>query len=313
VQESRQFVNDFVLYNHLTRVADEIHRSGPTAFYLHPLVFGLFPWSCLVPVALAGLASARRPGEPWRVGPEAFLLVASAVTFAAFSLSVTKFEHYLSPMMVPLGVTLGLTLDRLLRAGARGTTRFAWAAAGLLYLPPLLDVLRKGGTENLVSSFTTQDAIPKEIATDTRFVVILVAFGALLLLLALTRSRWLVAGLIAAAALFAHHANAVFIPSISEDKTMKGLCGTWKAEREPGALVGFHGSPKDSVWYYCSQIHFLKSDELPRFLDPARPAHAIVQRNRLATLNEVFHARYPGHSLRVVDDSHMGYALIGNQ
>jgi 4-amino-4-deoxy-L-arabinose transferase-like glycosyltransferase len=68
-QKSVLFVNDFIVYNHITRATEEIHASGAYDYYLHVLAYGLFPWSCLLPIALA--VRGRNPFK--KFGVETFL------------------------------------------------------------------------------------------------------------------------------------------------------------------------------------------------------------------------------------------------
>jgi hypothetical protein len=313
ILEGRAFVSDFVIYNNLRRVVTEINQSGVAEFYLGALIFGLFPWSCLIPVALASLVDRDDPlGAS---GFETYLLLSVAVVFCAFSFAVTKFPHYVAPALVPAAVLVGITLDRTLierRHDAPG--RLAWAVAAMLCLVPTLDLAREDGSRLLLRTFTVKNAVPDEVAPGGYYLGLLVAMGACILLGIVWRSRLVVAGLIACAVLFANYNTSTLIPNVTRFKTMKLLCESWKRHRTGDDPIGFHGSMKHGIFYYTdSKVELLRTPgDFGEFMQPQRHAFCIVQKKRLTSLSQQFRKTYPGHELHVVDRSHLDYLLLAN-
>lgn len=312
LREGSDYFTYFILRHNLQRAAEEVNQSGTADFYARVVTFGLFPWSAWVPVALASLVGfSDRRG--WRErGLESFLWLACAAAFGAFSLSVTKFAHYLAPLVIPLAVLVGLTIDRTFDERPRGASRLAWIAAFLLFLLPAVDLARSYGSMYFVESVTVKRFVPENLSLGLPYQILTIGTGAILLVSAFARSRILLGALVGCAVLMANQVNAVFIPALSPQKTMRNLCETWKREATQGEPIGFYGSLKHGIYFYTDyQVTRLK--ELPAlilFLEPGRRAFCVVEKEELSEVEGEFRAAYPGFGLEVVDDSHFDYKLV---
>jgi 4-amino-4-deoxy-L-arabinose transferase-like glycosyltransferase len=313
IEQGRGYVTDFIIKHNIHRVEETVNRSGQSDFYLRVLIFGLFPWCCFLPVAIASAARWWDRNPLKRYGFEIFLLIAAVVTFAAFSTPATKFAHYLSPIVVPACVLIGITIARTLEDRHAAASRLAWIVAALLFVPPAADVLDKSGP--LLSTFTMKVWTPDALDPGAYYKGLLAVVAACLLASILVRSRLLLAGMIAAATLLAHYGTAIFVPKVSQHKTMKAICETWKAEAPGGdAPICFYGDIKHGVYFYTeNRIEKMRNrDQLKQFLDPARRAYCIVDRETLPTLRQNYRTRHPGNQLHVANDEHVMWVLLRN-
>jgi 4-amino-4-deoxy-L-arabinose transferase-like glycosyltransferase len=115
-------------------------------YYVWQLGYGLFPWTGLT---VLGLLFWQRNGDE-RVDPkaeaQALLALWFVIAFAMFTISLTKFHHYVLPCVPPLAMLTGIVLDRALPFGAGSGRRVAeyvatMAAAALLLAYGALRVL----------------------------------------------------------------------------------------------------------------------------------------------------------------------------
>jgi hypothetical protein len=312
-RKSSLFVNDFIVYNHITRATETINSSGAFDFYWHVVAYGFFPWSCLLPIALGAVVTSRGR-SPFRQSPvETYLALACLLTVIIFSCAVTKFSHYMAPILIPAAALIGMTLDRMLRTTSRTFLRVAWLAVFVLYLPMASDLLREFGTIYLVGAFTIKRWVPEDVAPGLFFFALLFVMGASMLASALFRSRVLVGTLLTAVIAFAVYCSAFFIPALSTHKTMKNLCETWQQVRSDGVPIGFHGSVKHGIYFYCdTQITMLDREQFLRFMKPGQKAFAIVERKMLPPAVTRYRGEYPEGVLRFADDSHFHYVLVSN-
>jgi hypothetical protein len=219
----------------------------------------------------------------------------------------------MAPILVPAAVLVGVTLDRMLRTTSRPFLRVAWLACFVLYLPMASDMLREFGTIYLVGAFTIKRWVPEDVAPGLFFFALLFVMGAGMLASALFRSRILVGTLLTAVIAFAVYCSAFFIPALSTHKTMKNLCETWKQIRSEGVPIGFHGSVKHGIYFYCDpQMSVLDRAEFLRFMKPGQQAFAIVERRVLPPAVSHYRDQYPDGVLRFADDSHFHYVLLSN-
>jgi hypothetical protein len=108
----------FVIYDLFGRIGVGVHGDrGTSEYYVKYLGMGLFPWTGAFPIAVFAAAQQRLSQKTERTAAERFtmLVVIWAVSyFAFFTLTTTKFHHYIFPVVVPAALLIGRWLDRLL-------------------------------------------------------------------------------------------------------------------------------------------------------------------------------------------------------
>jgi dolichol-phosphate mannosyltransferase len=105
-----EFLGYFFWFHNVVRFAAPFDHAKPIWTYLPQLALGLLPWAVLVLPLIAWL---RRP-HAHRSGALGFALVAFVSGLVFFSLSGSKRPVYLVPLVPPLALVFGCTLDRLL-------------------------------------------------------------------------------------------------------------------------------------------------------------------------------------------------------
>ncbi len=117
--ESKTFLGRLI-HDNFNRLALGVHTTTPGgtfAYYIEQGGFAIFPWVALLPGALAVAARfrIRSPSATDRVGVLASIWI--AVLFLLFSISATRFHHYLFPILPGLGILIALFMDRLWEEG----------------------------------------------------------------------------------------------------------------------------------------------------------------------------------------------------
>jgi len=83
-------------------------------FYIWQLGYGLFPWTGMV---AGGLLWWLRPADETKnpqAGYAAFLALWFVAAFSMFTITLTKFHHYIFPAVPPMAMLTGVLLDRAL-------------------------------------------------------------------------------------------------------------------------------------------------------------------------------------------------------
>lgn len=130
------FAEFFFIHEHFARFASEGHRRAGAWWYFFPvLAFGMLPWLPSLPRALIAGWHATAAPDGWR--PRRFLALWAVLIFAFFSLSGSKLQSYILPILPALALLLAHTLStapaKTLLWNASGLA--AAAAAVLLYAP----------------------------------------------------------------------------------------------------------------------------------------------------------------------------------
>lgn len=111
------FIDRLVIHDMYKRAFVHVHDTNAgddTSFryYVWQLGYGLFPWTGL---AVAGLTWFGRPRENSRVARLlALMLLWFLCGFGMFSITQTKFHHYIFPIVPAIAVGTGVVLDRIL-------------------------------------------------------------------------------------------------------------------------------------------------------------------------------------------------------
>ena len=114
----RHFWQRFFIHDHFNRLGAGVHQidSGSFEHFIKWLGVGLYPWAVFAPLALIWAFRQRaaddRPGAQARLFVIAWFLIA----FALFTLSSTKFHHYIFPAMPALGILIALFILELLKS-----------------------------------------------------------------------------------------------------------------------------------------------------------------------------------------------------
>ena len=121
------FFHFFFVQEHFLRYTTTIHDRHEPFWYFFPiLLLGLFPWTGLLPSALA----RAFPGRGRKAGADdLYLLLWAIVILLFFSASGSKLVPYIVPVLPPLALLIGRELDRAF--SGKGFPKLALAASTL--------------------------------------------------------------------------------------------------------------------------------------------------------------------------------------
>ena len=106
----------FIIHDHIKRLGQGVHQidSGTFEHFIKWLGFGMFPWMVFAPLAIGAMVFFRAQAKGGKAQAHNFLMFWFVCTFALFTLSSTKFHHYIFPALPALAMLVALFLDRLL-------------------------------------------------------------------------------------------------------------------------------------------------------------------------------------------------------
>jgi len=292
IYRGERWVNELIIVNNLARFGsgEQEQAVGGFGFYLRTLGLAAFPWSAAVPAALWSAMRRLRadpedmpdaPGASGQVRAAAlrrFALLWAAVTLGLLSYSVTKYYHYLLPVLPPLAVLVGLWLGELSEGHSEARDRrVAWVAAGA-GIGVLGLVLRDVIVEPAwIAHLTTYlyDSMWRQGAPATeRMVVLAIPFALGLLLWARGSVRVAAASMLLSGLLVFGWIINGYLPAVSEEWSQRSAIRTYYDQRGPE-------DPLLSWWfYYRGETFFTKAnvwvlkehdrEQLTEFIDTQR-------------------------------------------
>jgi hypothetical protein len=233
-RDGPQFISEWIFTHNLNRAAAGVHGDRGTFDYCFGQVgYGMMVWAALVPMALA--AAALVPAVNQRVARVRFLIATWAVVAAAlFSLSQTKFHHYIFPAVPAMAILVALWLDDVLARRVRPTWVVgAFAAAVALMFARDMMWEEKQWIEMYIYRYDRPwpSAPPYGIDTSDAFLVIGLATAVATLLLGTGLRRLAVVALGATALGTALWAMHVYMPIAGTHWGMRDAVATYYRER----------------------------------------------------------------------------------
>jgi 4-amino-4-deoxy-L-arabinose transferase-like glycosyltransferase len=105
------FWNEFIFYHHLGRAAGTIDKPNNTFdYFVLQIGVALFPWSAFLAGAIWQLAARANLWRSIAGRRNAYLLFTIALTYLFFNMSLTKFAHYIFPVVPFLATAIAATL-----------------------------------------------------------------------------------------------------------------------------------------------------------------------------------------------------------
>jgi 4-amino-4-deoxy-L-arabinose transferase-like glycosyltransferase len=322
----RPFWNEMFVQHHFQRLAVGVHGDkGSFEYFVNQLGTGLFPWSALMPVALARTMTSRPDA-----GPRGRAIVFAAVwflgVFTLFSLSVTKFHHYILPALPAMAVLIGVFLDDL------AADRVARPALALLAALGFLVVIGANLAEKPIRLiwlyvYNYTRAFPKIDFAPALWAFIGVALVPLALLLWRQGRRVVVWLTVAAAVAFTYWALDGYMVRLTPHWSQKLLIHeyfkrrhgpderliawqmNWRGENfyTKGAIAG----QKPEAW---TVFMSLDNTQMLNYLKarPGRKFFFILEHSRLATFKRILPTDQAKQSLHIEDDQSNNKFLLAS-
>ncbi|MBI2893671.1 MAG: glycosyltransferase family 39 protein [Deltaproteobacteria bacterium] len=137
-----RFTDRLLIHDHINRLAVGVHGdTGSVQYFIAQLGYATFPWCALALVGLAAILMGRVERQTDRDEAHRLVFLWFALSFALFSVMVTKFHHYIFPAVPPLAILIGIFLDRFLDTTASEpppVAPLAYRVAWVLAVPALV-------------------------------------------------------------------------------------------------------------------------------------------------------------------------------
>lgn len=234
------FLRDFFYEHHFERLAGELDKpTGTFEFYVLQLGVGLMPWVVLLPIGLAhafGDWKLRLERVMWR---EVFLRLSFLAPFVFFTLSSTKFPHYVLPAVPFLVILMARAVDAELGDERKQTSRLLWVLAAVAVGLIAKDLLEGRNYRMVFYLFTThrlQDFHPLVANPYAAFAIVFSLTGVVVLVATFRRKLgWL--GFMALLCLnlgYALYLNSQMVPGLCRMFSARSLVQRFLLEGEEG-------------------------------------------------------------------------------
>ncbi len=324
IKHGAAFSDEFFMHHNVQRAFTGVHgERGTFEYYFRFMGYGLFPWVALLPLALGRLAAVFRGREAEAAlrlaGPSPrtrairfnlFLLTWMAVTFAAFTLIVTKFHHYVFPALPPLAILIGLGLAER----PPGLVRVLAPIGVLLLAMVANDVVASADHLTNLCTYAYDRPLPEQDYPRWFLLGASLIFGGLLVAARWRSHRLVAGGLAAVAVIVAAVVSWSWVAPLGSTMGQGALFETYARVAKPGEkLYQYQMNWRGEVFYSKDTIVKLSNEAGVRrvFTKPGR--HFIIAvRDGFSAVDRAVR-KATGKHLHVLPGSGLRYVLASNQ
>ncbi len=341
-----RYWEEWIFYHHLGRAAGTIDKPAHTfEYYIRHIFIGLLPWAGFLVAALFRFVPTLSP-HTTAGRRNLYLFMASIMPFLFFSLSGTKFSHYIFPLMPFLGLIIAVVLDDLLPKASTLLGRPALVETDEkepqeveVAAPP--DARFKGLTVFVAISLITFGIVAHDSVLDFRHFLRLflyyhsrstpsayfpfialqviyfpVGFAIAFSLYSKRFAMWqlVVVGMMAIG--LSGYLSWRTMPAMESTYSFKPFLQAYEDQAKPGEPIAQYNSwqqPVRSVIFLFQNRcqHIKNENQVKNFLRRPGRKFILVDRNRLAELRRI--ARDIGKKLYIVFDGHPYGRMVSDE
>jgi 4-amino-4-deoxy-L-arabinose transferase-like glycosyltransferase len=314
-----RFLHELIGTEQLRRltIGEQSQAKGTWEYYLQQLGYGFFPWVALLPGALGRLLAPPTPGpRSARARVQLFCALWLVAVLLLFTMSITKYHHYLLPALPPAAILIAIYLDDLLAGRVRALGASVLAAGGLLALITI-DLYSQPAHWVWLFTYLYEDGWQ----TGTPEGLLMLGYGAAFalpltaLLWRRLRSAAVVTMLLLTVGLGGFMLNAYQLhcaPHWSQKEVLRTYYRLRQGPHEQ--LVAWQFNWRGETWYTAAQVVVAKSLDdaaIRKWLSErvGRRFFFITERGRYPGLRGMLPTERGRSSLRIVDDSNLHFVL----
>ena len=286
------YFHSFFIYHHFERAAGLIKKPNNTFdLYIRQIFYATFPWSAFLPMALVRFLTYKSDDVYGRTRKNLMTFLCFAMPYIFFSLSSTKFNHYIFPVVPFLSVIIAYYLTQLLRRPQETFVRLELILALFIFVIVAKDLVTNYKYLIHLFIYYYDRALPKGVNPRDLFYALFIPMG-MVIGFPLFRRKFAwhhLTALLALAAAFSIVCNAWLMPQLTDNMSQKILWEAYEKEatnNEP--VCEYHSWQRRSVSYYFDNksvyLNSRKGNTTKRFFKKPGRLFCMVDRNVFSKL-----------------------------
>jgi 4-amino-4-deoxy-L-arabinose transferase-like glycosyltransferase len=296
-------------------IGEQAQAKGTFEYYLSQLGYGLFPWIAFLPAALVRGFAPRRARTP-REQALLFVGLWFLTTIGLFTLTMTKYHHYLLPAIPPAAILIGIFLDDLLAKRAAAVPLVV-VSAGLVLAIVGFDLVKEHAQWIWMYTYLYNSNWAKGVPQGPQILIYgiaaLVAISLLLVPQARKAGAWIFLGV--TVALGGYVLNWHQVGCAEHWSQKKVIQSYYKMRKNPEEqIVAWQFNWRGETWYTGAEVVVskeLENAKIQKWLEErkGRRFFFITERYRYSSLRSMLPTAEGKRTLTIVDDSNVHYVL----
>jgi len=317
-RHGRSFWNEFFGTEQFRRltIGEQAQAKGTFDYYVSQIGYGLFPWIAFLPAALVRAFSLKASNRSARDRARLFVYVWLFATVVFFTLTITKYHHYILPAIPPAAILVALFLDDLLAGKVKGAWLLLLGSLGVLAMVTI-DMVKQPAHWVWMYTYLYDNNWARGVPSSLPILIYAAAMGAMCLLLLWPRARKLsvLALCLIATGGGGYVLNWYQVKVAPHWSQKKCIATYYKLRKNPEEeLVAWQFNWRGETWYTAADVVVSKSLDntaIKQYLKErtGRRFFFITERGRWPSMRSVMPTEKGRKTLKIVDDSNIHYVL----
>ena len=314
----RSFWNEFFGTEQFRRltIGEQAQAKGTFDYYVSQVGYGLYPWIAFLPAALVRAFKAPDKEPDPRDRARLFIYIWIAACMALFTLSITKYHHYILPVIPPAAILVALFLDDLLEGRARGALFSILSAMGMLAIVTF-DLVKQPAHWVWMYTYLYDSNWAKGVPSSLPILILGAVVGVMLLLMLLPKlRRFAVVGLALVVLVGGGGIQNWYQVKVAPHWSQKkAIAQYYKLRKSPEEeLVAWQFNWRGETWYTAADVVVSKSLDnkaIQAYLNErtGRKFFFITERSRYSSLCTMIPTDKGRKSCKIEDDTNIHYVL----
>jgi len=297
-------------------IGEQAQARGTFEYYVNEVGYGLFPWIAFLPAALVRAFTLRDRERSPRDRVVLFVFVWLAATLALFTLTITKYHHYILPSIPPAAILIAIYLNDLVEGKVRGVWIGLLAALGTMALVTI-DLVKQPARWVWMHTYLYDNNWARGVPEGRPIMYYAIIFGVVLGLLFLPQLRrvslWLaVLVAVVGGGYILNWYQLGVAPNWSQKSAISSYYKLRKGPQEE--LVAWQFNWRGETWYTAAEVVVAKSLDNKAIQDylrerPGRRFFFITERSRYPSLRTMLPSDKGRRTLKIMDDTNVHYIL----
>jgi 4-amino-4-deoxy-L-arabinose transferase-like glycosyltransferase len=297
-------------------IGEQAQAKGTFEYYIGQIGYGLFPLVAFLPVAFVRAFTIREGERDGKDRARLFLCVWFAASVSLFTLTLTKYHHYILPAIPPAAILIALFLDDLVEKRVQGLVISLLASLGVLSLVAF-DLVKQPAQWVWMYTYLYDSNWAQGVPGPMPILIWGAATAAAMLLLFIPRVRKVgVLAVVLVSLVGGGYVDNWYQLKVAPHWSQKSAIATYYKLRKSSEeeLIAWQFNWRGETWYTAAEVVVSKSLDnaaIVAYLKerPNRRFFFITERARFGALRGILPTKKGQDSLTIVDDTNIHYVL----
>lgn len=297
-------------------IGEQAQAKGTFEYYVSQIGYGLFPWVAFLPAALVNFFFPRSEEKTGRERAYFFVIIWFIAATTLFTLTLTKYHHYILPALPPAAMLIAIYLDELLEGKTRGLALSLITALGVLLVTGW-DLFKQPAQWVWMFTYLYEPNWAKGAPSGGLILTYALIFGVFVIAIFFAKIRkaaiW---ATVLCAAIFGGYVLNWYQLKVAPHWSQKKVISSYYQQRKSAdeELIAWQFNWRGETWYTGAEVVVSKSLDntaIVQYLKdrPNRRFFFITERGRYPSLRSVLPTPKGQSTLTIVDDTNIHYVL----